>query len=189
MVPPLHPDVAIVHVQRADASGNAHIWGSSCEQKEVAFAARKCDRDGGGNRPEEEIRSDPNRTLSRGYSRTRWFPCRTAPIPLNTQGYYARDNALYLQWTRSAKANPGGDPPLPGGMVYGVNAGRILGKTWRRRRMPAGGHAAVGGGGELRRLLCARTFHKRKDMEKTWTPAELMTNNASLLLRDGDVVF
>src|SRR5512147_381122 len=36
VVPPLKPDVAIVHVQRADASGNAQIWGIVGEQKEVA---------------------------------------------------------------------------------------------------------------------------------------------------------
>ena len=32
VVPALHPDVAIVHVQRADANGNAHIWGILGEQ-------------------------------------------------------------------------------------------------------------------------------------------------------------
>jgi len=39
VVPALCPDVAIVHVQRADAEGNAHIWGIIGEQKEAAFAA------------------------------------------------------------------------------------------------------------------------------------------------------
>src|SRR5512140_2551376 len=39
VVPPLHPDVAIVHVQRADPQGNAQIWGILGEQKESAFAA------------------------------------------------------------------------------------------------------------------------------------------------------
>ena len=41
VVPALNPDVAIVHVQRADANGNAHLWGIIGEQKEAAFAARK----------------------------------------------------------------------------------------------------------------------------------------------------
>ena len=45
VVPPLNPDVAIVHVQRADAHGNAHIWGIIGEQKEAAFAARTGDPD------------------------------------------------------------------------------------------------------------------------------------------------
>ena len=33
------------------------------------------------------------------------------------------------------------------------------------------------------------TVADRTDMEKNWTPAELMTINAARLLRDGDVVF
>src|SRR5512140_3430943 len=41
VVPALNPDVAIVHVQRSDANGNAHLWGIIGEQKEAAFAARK----------------------------------------------------------------------------------------------------------------------------------------------------
>ena len=41
VVPALNPDVAIVHVQRADAQGNAHIWGIIGEQKEAAFAASR----------------------------------------------------------------------------------------------------------------------------------------------------
>jgi glutaconate CoA-transferase, subunit A len=42
---PSNPDVAIVHVQRADADGNAHIWGIIGEQKEAAFAAEAGDPD------------------------------------------------------------------------------------------------------------------------------------------------
>src|SRR5512140_3838082 len=41
VVPALNPDVAIVHVQRADVQGNAHLWGIIGEQKEAAFAAKK----------------------------------------------------------------------------------------------------------------------------------------------------
>ena len=37
VVPALNPDVAIVHVQRADKEGNAHLWGIIGEQKEAAF--------------------------------------------------------------------------------------------------------------------------------------------------------
>src|SRR5438094_1429955 len=39
-VPPLNPDVAIVHAQRADASGDAQLWGLRGRQKEAAFASR-----------------------------------------------------------------------------------------------------------------------------------------------------
>src|SRR6266478_2838509 len=40
VVPPLHPDVAIIHAQRADRQSNTHLWGLLGVQKEVAFAAR-----------------------------------------------------------------------------------------------------------------------------------------------------
>ncbi|HXD10380.1 MAG TPA: CoA-transferase, partial [Anaerolineales bacterium] len=33
VVPALNPDVAIVHVQRADTNGNSHLWGIIGEQK------------------------------------------------------------------------------------------------------------------------------------------------------------
>src|SRR5512146_3418450 len=38
-VPPLNPDVSIIHAQRADADGNTQIWGLMGCQKEAAFAA------------------------------------------------------------------------------------------------------------------------------------------------------
>src|SRR5919198_6725043 len=38
-VPPLNPDVTIVHAQRADAAGDSQIWGLLGCQKEAAFAA------------------------------------------------------------------------------------------------------------------------------------------------------
>src|SRR5689334_13239995 len=41
VVPPLNPDVAIVHAQRADVQGNTQLWGLLGMQKEVAFAAKR----------------------------------------------------------------------------------------------------------------------------------------------------
>ncbi|MGH2606212.1 MAG: CoA transferase subunit A, partial [Anaerolineales bacterium] len=40
-VPPLRPDVALVHVQRADEDGNGQLWGIIGEQREAAFAAER----------------------------------------------------------------------------------------------------------------------------------------------------
>ncbi len=63
LVPPLHPDVAIIHAQRADASGNTQIWGLLGVQKEAAFAAKKVIVVVEEIVAESIIRSDPNRTL------------------------------------------------------------------------------------------------------------------------------
>src|SRR5437899_4503330 len=41
VVPPLRPDVTIVHAQRADANGDTQIWGLLGCQKEAAFAAER----------------------------------------------------------------------------------------------------------------------------------------------------
>ena len=40
-VPALNPDVAILHVQRADENGSAQVWGLLGVQKEAAFASRR----------------------------------------------------------------------------------------------------------------------------------------------------
>ena len=58
VVPPLLPDVAIVHVQRADVHGNAHIWGILGEQKEAAFASKHVILTAEEIVSEEVIRSD-----------------------------------------------------------------------------------------------------------------------------------
>jgi hypothetical protein len=63
VVPPLHPDISIVHVQRADANGNAQIWGLLGMQAEVAFAADRVIVVAEEIVDEEVIRRDPNRTV------------------------------------------------------------------------------------------------------------------------------
>src|SRR5688500_15381945 len=41
LIPALTPDVAILHVQRADAQGHAHAWGTLGVTREAALAARR----------------------------------------------------------------------------------------------------------------------------------------------------
>ncbi|GAB4531533.1 MAG: CoA transferase subunit A [Anaerolineales bacterium] len=98
VVPALNPDVAIVHVQRADAQGNAHIWGIIGEQKEAAFAARHVILTAEEIVPETVIRSDPNRTLIPGLIVDAVCHVPYAAHPSYTQGYYDRDNDFYIAW-------------------------------------------------------------------------------------------
>src|SRR5216117_3308269 len=63
VVPPLHPDVAILHAQRADRRGNTQLWGLLGMQKEVAFAAKRVIVMVEEVVDEATIRADPNRTL------------------------------------------------------------------------------------------------------------------------------
>jgi glutaconate CoA-transferase subunit A len=98
VVPALKPDVAIVHVQRADADGNAHIWGIIGEQKEAAFAADRVILTTEEIVDETVIRSDPNRTLIPGFIVDAVCLVPFCAHPSYTQGYYDRDNNFYLQW-------------------------------------------------------------------------------------------
>jgi glutaconate CoA-transferase subunit A len=100
VVPALTPDVAIVHVQRADAEGNAHLWGIVGEQKEAAFASRKVILTAEEIVDESVIRSDPNRTLIPAMVVDAVCEVPHACHPSYAQGYYDRDNEFYLQWDK-----------------------------------------------------------------------------------------
>lgn len=104
VVPALNPDVAIVHVQRADASGNAHLWGIIGEQKEAAFAARKVILTTEEIVDESVIRSDPNRTMIPGIVVHAVCHVPFACHPSYAQGYYDRDNEFYLGWDKVSES-------------------------------------------------------------------------------------
>ena len=103
VVPPLKPDVTIVAVQRADANGNAQIWGLLGCQKEAAFAGKRvivvCEE----IIDEPEIRRDPNRTIIPGIVVDAVVEQSFACHPSFAQGYYDRDNAFYLKWDEIAR--------------------------------------------------------------------------------------
>jgi glutaconate CoA-transferase, subunit A len=104
VVPALHPDVAIVHVQRADQYGNAHLWGIIGEQKEAAFAAKKVILTAEEIVDESIIRSDPNRTMIPGIVVSAVCHVPYACHPSYAQGYYDRDNEFYLGWDRISES-------------------------------------------------------------------------------------
>ena len=100
VVPPLNPDVAIVHAQRADAGGNTQIWGLLGVQKEAAFAARRVIVVVEEIVDESVIRSDPNRTVIPGLVVDAVVHQPYGAHPSYVQGYYDRDNQFYLEWDR-----------------------------------------------------------------------------------------
>ena len=104
VVPALNPDVAIVHVQRADANGNAHLWGIIGEQKEAAFAAKKVILTAEEIVDESVIRSDPNRTMIPGIVVSAVCHVPFACHPSYAQGYYDRDNEFYLAWDKISES-------------------------------------------------------------------------------------
>jgi glutaconate CoA-transferase, subunit A len=102
-VPPLNPDVAIVHCQRADDHGDAQIWGLLGCQKEAAFAADRvivvCEE----LVDEHAIRTDPNRTVIPGLIVDAVVVEPRACHPSYAQGYYDRDNRFYREWDAIAR--------------------------------------------------------------------------------------
>ncbi len=78
-VPPLNPDVTIVHAQRADADGNTQVWGLLGCQKEAAFAADRVIVVVEELVDEAVIRADPESTIIPGSSWTPWSSTRSAP--------------------------------------------------------------------------------------------------------------
>ncbi len=118
-MPALKPDVAIVHVQRCDAEGNAQIWGIIGEQKEAAFAAKHVILTAEEIVDEAVIRSDPNRTMIPGFIVDAVCHVPYCSHPSYTQGYYDRDNAFYLEWDEISKTREGVQAYLDE-WVYGV---------------------------------------------------------------------
>lgn len=103
VVPPLKPDVAFLHAQRADAQGNTQLWGLLGMQKEVAFAAKKVVVVVEEIVDEAVIRRDPNRTLIPGLIVDAVVNEPFGAHPSYVQGYYDRDNAFYLDWGEQSK--------------------------------------------------------------------------------------
>jgi len=102
-VPALHPDVAILHAQRADANGNAQIWGLLGVQKEAAFAAKNVIVVVEELVEETVIRADPNRTVIPGMIVDAVVVEPFGAHPSFAQGYYDRDNDFYLKWNDVSK--------------------------------------------------------------------------------------
>lgn len=107
VLPPLKPDVAIVHVQRCDSQGNAQIWGIIGEQKEAAFAAERVILTTEEIVDDAVIRADPNRTLIPGFIVDAVCHVPYCSHPSYTQGYYDRDNSFYLEWDEISKTREG----------------------------------------------------------------------------------
>ena len=97
-VPALNPDVTIVHAQRADAEGNAQIWGLLGVQKEAAFASKHVIVVVEELVDTSVVRADPNRTLIPGMIVDAVVVEPWGAHPSYAQGHYDRDNEFYVAW-------------------------------------------------------------------------------------------
>jgi glutaconate CoA-transferase subunit A len=94
----IRPDVAVVHVQRSDETGNAHVWGNLGVSRDACLASRHVILTAEDIVPPEIIRSDPNRVLTPGFrvSAVVHQPWGAHPSPV--PGYYNRDHQAFIDY-------------------------------------------------------------------------------------------
>jgi glutaconate CoA-transferase subunit A len=104
VVPPLRPDLTIVHAQRADDQGNTQLWGLLGVQKEAALAAEKVVVVVEEIVTEDQIRADPNRTLLPAEVVHAVVCEPKGAHPSYVQGYWDRDNGFYREWDQISRS-------------------------------------------------------------------------------------
>jgi glutaconate CoA-transferase subunit A len=98
-VPSIRPDVTFIHAQKADKKGNVLVEGIIGIQKEAALAARRVVV------TVEEVVPDfaglhPNLCILPHWTIDAIAVVPGGAHPSYTHGYYARDNAAYLEWDK-----------------------------------------------------------------------------------------
>src|SRR6266516_5049422 len=106
LVPALRPDVTIIHVQRSDEDGNAHLWGNGGICEEAMLAAGDVILVAEEIVPREVILSDPNSVLGPSFKVRAVVHERWGAHPSAVQGYTNRDHPFYHEYherTRSVE--------------------------------------------------------------------------------------
>ena len=106
-VPALVPDVAIVHVQRADEFGGCHAWGNLGVMEEAALAARSVIVVAEEIVPQSVIESDPNRVLAPPLKISAVVHEGGGAHPSPVQGYWQRDHDFFLEYHNATRTHEG----------------------------------------------------------------------------------
>ncbi len=99
----IEPDVAILHVQRADELGHAHCWGNLGLVREAGLAARQVILTAEEIVRSDVILSDPNRILLPPSRVTAVVHAPGGAYPSPVQGYYGRDHAAFTEYHRLSR--------------------------------------------------------------------------------------
>jgi len=100
----IKPDLAILHVQRADGEGNAHAWGNFGVMREAAFAAKRVILTCEEIVDHDVILSDPNRNVIPGFVVTSVVHEPFGSHPSPTQGYTRRDDDFYFEYHKETRS-------------------------------------------------------------------------------------
>ena len=98
-VPAMRPDVAVVHAQKADAEGNVLVEGIIGVQKQVILAARTAIVTVEERVP-DFANVHPNACVLPHWTIDAIAVVPGGAAPSYAHGYYARDNAYYIEWEK-----------------------------------------------------------------------------------------
>ncbi|MGO9017783.1 MAG: CoA transferase subunit A [Syntrophobacteraceae bacterium] len=107
LVPAANPDVALIHVQRADKMGNAQVWGILGNEMNIARAARKVVLTCEEIVPTSELRKIPNMTHIPYYCVSAVVELPFGSYPAGTPCYYWVDTPCRRRWAMASKTREG----------------------------------------------------------------------------------
>src|SRR3989442_727010 len=103
----IQPDVAILHVQRADAEGHAHCWGNLGVTKPAALAAKRLIIVAEEIWPRERILSDPGLVLAPTLKVAAVVHEPFGAYPSPVQGCYGRGHDFYHRYHEETRTVDG----------------------------------------------------------------------------------
>ena len=119
LIPAIRPDVAIVHVQRSDAEGHAHCWGTLGVTRQAALAAARVIIVAEEIWPRERILSDPGLVLAPTLKVAAVVHEPWGAYPSPVQGCYGRGHDFYHRYHADTRTVDGTRAWLDR-WVYGV---------------------------------------------------------------------
>lgn len=138
-IPALHPDVALIHAQRADEGGNVQMWGITGDTVQGALASRRILATVEEVVPGEVVRSDPDRTVVPGYRVDAVCHVPFGAHPSYVQDHYGRDDEAYRLYDRVSR-DPEELASHLGDIVYGVaDRGEYVDRLGLSRPAPSRG--------------------------------------------------
>lgn len=107
LVPAIHPDWAIIHVQRTDPTGNAHFWGNTGVMEPAIGAADRVIVTAEEIVDPEVITSDPSRVILTRDQVAAVVECPYGAHPSPLAGYYRRDHHAFLDYYEQSDTQAG----------------------------------------------------------------------------------
>jgi glutaconate CoA-transferase subunit A len=101
----IKPEVAIVHLQRADKFGNAHAWGNLGLTRDACLASRRIIITAEDIVEPDVISRDPNRVITPGFRVSAVVHAPWGGHPSPVPGYYNRDHQAFIDYRNQSKTS------------------------------------------------------------------------------------